>query len=51
MALNYIWVAFFLIAFLVALVDLIFFGNTDVFPNMVNSTFDMSETAFKISIN
>ncbi|MCB0280024.1 MAG: spore maturation protein [Calditrichaeota bacterium] len=51
MALNYIWIAFFLIAFIVGLIDLIFFGNTQVFPNMVNATFDMSETAFKISIN
>ncbi len=50
MALNYIWIAFFLIAFVVALVRLIFFGDVDVFPNMVSSTFDMAKTGFEISL-
>jgi spore maturation protein SpmA len=50
MALNYIWVAFFLIAFVVALIRLIFFGDVDVFPNMVSSTFDMAKTGFEISL-
>jgi spore maturation protein SpmA len=49
-ALNYIWIAFFLIAFVVALVRLIFFGDVDVFPNMVASTFDMAKTGFEISL-
>ena len=39
MVLNYIWVGFFAIAFLIALVQL-FMGNTDVFPAIMNSTFD-----------
>ncbi|MFN8573154.1 MAG: nucleoside recognition domain-containing protein [Gemmatimonadaceae bacterium] len=50
MVLNYIWVAFFIIALVVALVRLIFFGDTMVFTNMVNSTFDMAKTGFEISL-
>jgi spore maturation protein SpmA len=50
MALNYVWIGFFVIAFVVALVKLIFFGDTQVFTNLVQSTFDMAETGFKISI-
>jgi spore maturation protein SpmA len=50
MALNYIWIAFFLIAFVVSLIRLIFFGNTDVFPELMNSTFESAKTAFEISI-
>jgi spore maturation protein SpmA len=50
LALNYIWFAFFIIAFIVALVKLIFFQDTEVFPAMVNSTFDMAKTGFEISI-
>ncbi|MDH5597711.1 MAG: hypothetical protein OEY34_01225, partial [Cyclobacteriaceae bacterium] len=50
MVLNYIWIAFFLIGFIVALVKLIFFGDMEVFPAMLDSTFDMSKTAFEISI-
>ncbi len=50
MALNYIWIAFFLIAFVVALIRLIFFGDTEVFPEMMESTFSMAKTGFEISI-
>ena len=50
MALNYIWIGFFLIAFLVALANLIFLGDTEVFPAIVNSTFDMSKTGFEIAL-
>ncbi len=50
MVLNYIWIAFFLIAFVVALIRFIFFGDMEVFPALVNSTFDMSKTAFEISL-
>lgn len=50
MALNYIWIAFFVTAFIVSLIRLIFFGNTEVFPEMMNSTFDTAKTAFEISI-
>ena len=45
MVLNYIWIAFFLIAFAVALVRLVFLGDTQVFPEIINSTFSSSKTA------
>jgi spore maturation protein SpmA len=50
MALNYIWIAFFLIAFIVGLVRLIFFQDYEVFPNIIQATFDMSKTGFELSI-
>ncbi|MCR4835445.1 MAG: spore maturation protein [Bacteroidaceae bacterium] len=50
MALNYIWISFFFIAFIVSLVRLIFFGNIEVFPDMMNATFESAKTAFEISI-
>ncbi len=50
MVLNYIWIAFFLIAFAIAIVRLVFMGDTEVFPAIMNSTFDTSRTAFEISL-
>jgi len=50
MVLNYIWIAFFIIAFVVALVRLVFLGDFDVFPDMMDSTFSSSKTAFEISL-
>ena len=50
MVLNYIWIAFFLIAFGIALIRLVFFGDTEVFPSLMNSTFDSSKNAFEISL-
>ncbi len=50
MALNYIWIFFFLSAFVIGLVKLIFFGDAQVFPEMVNATFDMAKTGFEISL-
>ena len=50
MVLNYIWIAFFLIAFCIALFRLVFLGDTEVFPAIMNSTFDTSKTAFEISL-
>ncbi len=50
MVLNYIWIAFFVIAFVVALIRLIFFGDTQVFTEIINSTFSSSKTAFDISL-
>ena len=50
MVLNYIWVGFFLIAFVIALIKLLFFGDFDVFPAMMDSTFASSKTAFEISL-
>ena len=50
MVLNYIWISFFLVAFVIALIKLIFLGDAEVFPAMVQSTFDMAKTGFEISI-
>lgn len=50
MVLNYIWIAFFLIAFVIGLFRLVFLGDVEVFPAMMNSTFDSSKTAFEISL-
>ena len=50
MVLNYIWIAFFVIAFFFGLVELCFMGNTEVFTNMVQATFDSSKTAFETSL-
>lgn len=50
MVLNYIWIAFFVIAFTIALVRLVIMGDFDVFPAMMNSTFESSKTAFEISL-
>ena len=50
MALNYIWIGFFLISFLVGLVKLIFLGDVQVFPDMVQSTFDMAKTGFELAL-
>ena len=50
MVLNYIWIAFILIAFIVGVIRLVFFGDTEVFPAMMTSTFDSSKNAFEISL-
>ncbi len=50
MVLNCIWIGFFLIAFCIGVFRLIFLGDTEVFPAMMNSTFDSSKTAFEISL-
>ena len=42
MVLNYIWVAFFVIAFIVALCKLIFMSDVEIFTELVNSTFSLS---------
>ena len=50
MVLNYIWIAFFFLAFVIALGKLIFMGDTTVFPEIINSTFTQAKTAFEISL-
>lgn len=50
MVLNYIWIAFFLLAFIIALGKLIFLGDTTVFPAMMDSTFAQAKNAFEISL-
>ena len=50
MVLNYIWIAFFIVEFVIAVVKLVFLGDYDVFPAMMDSTFSSSKTAFEISL-
>ena len=50
MVLNYIWIAFFIVAFVIAVVKLVVLGDYDVFPAMMDSTFSSSKTAFEISL-
>ncbi len=50
MALNYLWIFFFVIAFVIALFKLIVLGNVDTFSEMVTATFEMSKTGFEISL-
>lgn len=49
MVLNYIWIAFFLLAAVCAIIQC-FTGNTGVFADIINSTFDNAKTAFEISL-
>src|ERR1035437_3884341 len=50
MVLNYIWIAFFLIAAIVAMIKVIIFGDFSIFPAMMKSVFDMSKSGFEISL-
>lgn len=50
MVLNYIWIGFFIVAFIVGLAKLILIGDVSVFPTMMESTFDTAKTAFEISL-
>ncbi len=50
MALNYLFIFFFLIAFVIGLARLLFTGDTEVFSLMVNATFDSAKTGFEISL-
>jgi len=50
MVLNYIWIAFFLIAFIIGLARLIFLGDVDIFPVMFNSVMNSAKTGFNISL-
>ncbi len=50
MVLNYIWIGFFIIAFIIALVQLIFYGNTDIFPAIMDSTFVNAKLGFELSL-
>ncbi len=47
---NYIWIAFFLIAAAVAVVKFTFFGDVEVFPSIMNATMDSAKTGFEISL-
>lgn len=50
MVLNYIWIAFFLIAFVVAIGKLVIGGDTAVFTEIINASFASAKTGFEISL-
>lgn len=50
MVLNYIWIAFFVIAFVVALFRFVFFGDFQIFSELTQSAFAASKTGFEISL-
>ncbi|PLX06956.1 MAG: hypothetical protein C0596_12510 [Marinilabiliales bacterium] len=50
MVLNYIWIGFFVIAFIIALIQLIFFGDTSIFPAIMDSTFANAKLGFELSL-
>lgn len=50
MILNYIWIAFFLVAFVVAAGRLVIGGDTQIFTDIINASFDSAKTGFEISI-
>ncbi len=50
MVLNYIWITFFIVAFIVALIKLIFLGDQTIFTEIISSTFDMSKLGFELSL-
>jgi len=50
MILNYIWIGFLLIAFIVACVQLLFFGNTQIFSDIMTAAFDSAKSGFEVSL-
>ena len=48
--LNFIWIFFFATAFMVALIKLLAFGDTQVFSQMMQAMFSLSKTAFEIAL-
>ncbi|HTB26532.1 MAG TPA: nucleoside recognition domain-containing protein [Puia sp.] len=50
MALNLLWIIFFLLAFITALVRLIFFGDTEIFKTIIDGVFDSAGTSVQIAI-
>ena len=50
MALNLLWIIFFLLAFVTALVRLVFFGDTEIFKTIIDGVFDSANTSVQIAI-
>ena len=50
MVLNYIWLAFFIIAFIAAVAQTLFNGNLNIWTEIMNASFDSAKTAFEISL-
>jgi len=50
MVLNYIWISFFLVAFIIALIRLLFLGDTEIFPALMTSTYETAKMAFELAL-
>ena len=50
MVLNYIWISFFLIAFVIALIRLIFLGDAEIFPALMTNTYETAKMAFELAL-
>lgn len=50
MVLNYIWIAFFIIAFVIAVFKLVVLGDVEIFPSIMNSVFASAKSGFEISL-
>ena len=50
MVLNYIWISFFLVAFAIALIRLIFLGDIEIFPALMNNSYETAKTAFELAL-
>ena len=50
MVLNYIWIGFFVISFVIGIVKLVFFQDMEIFPQIMNATFEYAKTGFEISL-
>lgn len=50
MILNYIWIAFLVVAFVVACIQLIFFGNSQVFTDIIQAAFGSAKSGFEIAL-
>lgn len=50
MILNYIWIGFIFVAFIVACFQLIFYGNTQIFTDIIQGAFGSAKTGFEISL-
>ena len=50
MVLNYIWISFFLVAFVIALIRLIFLGDAEIFPALMTNTYETAKMAFELAL-
>ncbi|HYF30078.1 MAG TPA: nucleoside recognition domain-containing protein [Chitinophagaceae bacterium] len=50
MALNIIWISFFVLGFIAALIKLTFFGNTEIFKTIVDGIFATANTSVEVAI-
>ncbi len=50
MVLNYIWILFFVLSFVIVLFKMVFLGDTTALPATINAITESSKTAFEISL-